>query len=190
MAKTTIVKIPTLDNAPLSNVKVISGEYFKDKTDPKIGEKISFISDWCNVPYEDLAIVKRNELEDLFDKIISIIASYKPSPPKQRIANYVMIDNYAAMPVGWHHHIENVDLEISPLDILGLIYLEEGMGYAETDKYKNIINPAKVRSEEISKLITLKEFLDINGFFLNIWQSFINLDLEAVKKGIKKKKKK
>jgi hypothetical protein len=161
------LKIPTLETAPLSNFILLRGDYFEDKNYPKIGEIIRYVADWCGTPYEDIAQITRVGLTDVFNTITNMIADYEPKAPRFTIGKYELVKDYLKMSAGWWHHVENIDLETTPEQLLGLIYMEKGMGYAEMDKNKNIINPAADRAKEIASAITLRDFMDLMAFFLN-----------------------
>lgn len=161
------LKIPTLDTAPLSNFVLLRGDHFEDKNYPKIGEIIRYVADWCGVNFEDVAQVTRLRLTDVFNTITRMIADYEPRAPRFTIGKYELVKDYLKMSAAWWHHVENIDMDTTPEQILGLIYLEKGMGYAEMDKNKNIINPATDRAKEIAEALTLREFMDLMAFFLN-----------------------
>ena len=76
--------------------------------------------------------------------------------------------------------------DANPIDKLGLLYIEKGMGYAEMDKNKNIINPTDVRTKLIAEHLTLRQFIDVHQFFFTILEMYKNLS-EQEKELLRKK---
>ena len=55
----------------------------------------------------------------------------------------------------------------NPLELLGLVYMEKGKGYAEVDKHDNVINPVSERQKVLVEKLSLADFMNIAAFFLN-----------------------
>ena len=149
------------------------GKYFKDESNIQDDELIKFLKDFSGVDENDILDMDLQNVIKLYTSIYNQISSKKhEEPPKEITINkttYVFVTDYLKMPYGWHQHIKVVcDVESDPLDKLGLLYIEKGMRYAETDHYGNVINPTDARTKLLSEHLTLGQFYDVNGFFLSI----------------------
>jgi hypothetical protein len=167
------------------------GEYFKDAEAPTNEEVLNFIADFTNVPTDLLWNQSVSTIKDLYAKLMQQFVDYKQSePPKEVKINgvtYTFRTEYLKMSVGWWEHIRMLtEKESNPIDKLGLLYIEKGMGYSELDKNKNVINPTDVRTKILAEHFTLKDFIDINGFFFQILELYKNLS-EEEKKLLRKK---
>jgi hypothetical protein len=92
------------------------------------------------------------------------------------------------MSAGWWNHLDAIDMDTEPEQLLALIYIEDGMNYAEIDKNKNIINPTSERVDQLKEAFNLREFMDVMAFFLNA--SLIAAELSESKQEEEKVKKK
>jgi hypothetical protein len=172
------------------------GEYFKDSEAPTNEEVLNFIADFTNVPTDLLWNQSVSTIKDLYAKLMRQFVDYKQSePPKEVKINgvtYTFRTEYLKMSVGWWEHIRMLtEKESNPIDKLGLLYIEKGMGYSELDKNKNVINPTDVRTKILADHFTLKEFIDINGFFFTILRMYSQLseeDKEILRKKVSKVK--
>lgn len=167
------------------------GDYFKDNEAPTNTEVLHFIADFTNVDADLLWSQSVSTIKELYVKLMNQFAEYKPSePPKELKINgvtYTFRSEYLKMSVGWWEHIKMLtEQDANPIDKLGLLYIEKGMGYAETDKNKNIINPTDVRTKIIAEHLTLKQFIDVHQFFFTILEMYNKLS-EEEKKLLKKK---
>ena len=168
-----------------------NGDYFKNSEAPQNDEVLKFIADFTNVDTDLLWSQSVSTIKELYAKLMQQFVNYKPSePPKEVKINgttYTFRTEYLKMSVGWWEHIRTLsEKDSNPIDKLGLLYIEKGMGYAEMDKNKNIINPTDARTKLLAEHFTLKEFIDINGFFFQILELYKNLS-EEEKKLLRKK---
>jgi hypothetical protein len=172
------------------------GEYFKDSEAPTNEEVLNFIADFTNVPTDLLWNQSVSTIKDLYAKLMQQFVDYKQSePPKEVKINgvtYTFRTEYLKMSVGWWEHIRMLtEKESNPIDKLGLLYIEKGMGYSELDKNKNVINPTDVRTKILADHFTLKQFIDINAFFFTILRMYSQLseeDKEILRKKVSKVK--
>ena len=167
------------------------GDYFKDNEAPTNTEVLNFIADFTNVDADLLWSQSVSTIKELYVKLMNQFAEYKPSePPKELKINgttYTFRSEYLKMSVGWWEHIKMLtEQDANPIDKLGLLYIEKGFGYAETDKNKNIINPTDVRTKLIAEHLTLKQFIDVHQFFFTILEMYNELS-ETEKKLLSKK---
>jgi len=166
------------------------GLYFKDADNIQDDELLKFLKDFAKVEENDILDMDLKNVIELYKSIATQISSKKhEEPPKEITINkttYVFVTDYLKMPYGWHQHIKVVcDEESDPLDKLGLLYIEKGMRYAETDHYGNVINPTDARTKILSEYLTLGQFYDVNGFFLSILelhQKLSTQELEFLRK--------
>jgi len=172
------------------------GEYFANLEQPTNQEVLNFIADFTNIDTELLWNQSVSTIKTLYTKLMEQFTNYKPSePPKELKINgttYTFRTEYLKMSVGWWEHIKMLtETDGNPIDKLGLLYIEKGMGYAEMDKNKNIINPTDVRTKLIAEHLTLRQFIDINQFFFTILEMYKSLseeDKEMLKKKVSRLK--
>ena len=91
---------------------------------------------------------------------------------------YIFVPDYSKMPVSFHRDISRADFKENPLDLFGFCYLEEGMLYNETDSNKNILNEYRKRGEAFRDSVTLSDYLDLQGFFLesyNVYRPYLKV---------------
>lgn len=151
------------------------GEYFANLEEPTNQEVLHFIAEFTNIDTDLLWKQSVSTIKTLYTKLMEQFAEYKPSePPKELKINgttYTFRTEYLKMSVGWWEHIKMLtEKDANPIDKLGLLYIEKGMGYAEMDKNKNIINPTDVRTKLIAEHLTLRQFIDVHQFFLPYWK--------------------
>jgi len=172
--KSTELKIKTLEGLSIEKIGLLvslnEGKYFEDVDDIKIMEKVRLVSDWTDLEESVVEEISRESVEKLFDLIIDQISSYKLSAPKKKIGNLVFRTDYLKWSAGHWRHIETLDKLKQPYQFLSLLYIEEGMDYAEKDKKGRILNPSKERIEQIKSDFTIPDFLNVMAFFLNISQ--------------------
>lgn len=86
---------------------------------------------------------------------------------------YNFVKDYSKQPVSFHRDIAQADFIKYPLDLLAFCYIENGMMYNELeDKTSNILNPRRERGELFRDEISLAEYLDLQGFFLESYAVF------------------
>jgi hypothetical protein len=180
--KSTELKIKTLEGLSIEKIGLLialnEGKYFEDVDDIKIMEKVRLICDWTDLEESTVDQMTRESVEKIFDLIIEQIASYKFSAPRKKIGNLVFRTDYLKWSAGHWRHIEMLDKIKQPYQFLALLYIEEGMDYAEKDKKGRILNPSKERIEKIKSDFTIPDFLNVMAFFLNISQMHKDLLLE------------
>jgi hypothetical protein len=186
--KSIKLKIPTLETSQLSKYHFLRETHFDNVAEPKIGEIIRYVSEWTDTPYEVVATITREGVYSAFNTIVKMLADYKPRPPKMRVNNLTLRIDYHKMSAGWWNHLDAIDMDTEPEQLLALIYIEDGMNYAEIDKNKNIINPTSERVEQLKEAFNLREFMDVMAFFLNV--SLIAAELSESKQEEGKVKKK
>ena len=98
----------------------------------------------------------------------------QPIKPQYTIGDttYVWQSDYSKQPTSFHRDIALADFENNPLDLVAFCYIEKGMTYNELDKNKNIINPRRERGEAFRNHLSLQDYLDISGFFLESYAVF------------------
>jgi hypothetical protein len=172
--KSTELKIKTLEGLSIEKIGLLialnEGKYFEDTEDISITDKIRLICDWTDLEESTVYQMSRESVEKLFNLIIDQISSYKLSAPKKKIGNLVFRTDYLKWSAGHWRHIEMIDAIKQPYQFLSLLYIEEGMDYAEKDKKGRILNPSKERIEQIKSDFTIPDFLNVMAFFLNISQ--------------------
>ena len=167
------------------------GEYFKDVDNPQNDEVINFIADFTTVETDLLWSQSVSTIKDLFIKLMNNFSTYKPSEPIKEIkigkTVYTFRTEYLKMSVGWWEHVRMFSQKDSnPIDKLGLLYIEKGMDYSQTDKNKNVLNPTDVRTQLLAEHLTLGQFIDIHNFFFTILDLHKRLS-EQQKKQLSKK---
>jgi hypothetical protein len=172
--KYTELKIKTLEGLSIEKIGLLvalnEGKYFEDANDIKIMEKVRLISDWTDIDQSKVELMTLESVNKLFDLIIEQISTYKPAAPKKKIGNLVFRTDYLKWTAGHWKHIESLDAIKQPYQFLSLLYIEEGLDYAEKDKKGRILNPSKERIEQIKTDFTIPDFLNVMAFFLNISQ--------------------
>jgi hypothetical protein len=97
--------------------------------------------------------------------------------------NYVWQRDYSEQPVSFHRDIKTADFKENPLELVAFCYVEEGMLYNDyNEKTKVIVNPRKKRAEAFKGHVSLQDFLDIQGFFLEsyaVFRPFLKVREEA-----------
>jgi len=161
--------IKPVQELPCSKYHIVYNlkDYFEDVDSPEIPEMVRLISDWTDEKPNKLFTCLSKDIVAAFNAITTQLNSYKPQKPKQSIGDYVFIMDYEKMSAGWWNHINHLDMKNNPLELLGLVYLEKGRGYAEVDKHDNVINPVSERKKTLVDEMSLADFMDIAAFFLN-----------------------
>lgn len=172
--KYTELKIKTLEGLSIEKIGLLidlnKGCYFEDANNVKVMEKVRLISDWTDIDQSEIEELSKQSVDSLFNLIIEQISTYKPAAPKKKIGNLVFRTDYLKWTAGHWKHIETLDAIKQPYQFLSLLYIEEGMDYAEKDKKGRIINPSKERIEQIKTDFSIPDFLNVMAFFLNISQ--------------------
>lgn len=168
--------------------KFNKGEYFKDNDNPQNDEVINFIADFTTVDMDLLWSQSVTTIKDLFINLMNNFSNYIAAEPIKEIkinrVVYTFRTEYLKMSVGWWEHVKSIvnkseTEQVNPIDILGLVYIEKGKDYAQLDKNKNVINPTSERTKILAEHLTLKEFIDVNNFFLTILQMHKSLSQES-----------
>lgn len=171
--------------------KFNNGEYIKDIEDPKNDEVLNFIADFTNVETDLLWSQSVSTIKNLYIKLMGQFGEYKPKQPPTEIkigkTTYTFRTEYLKMSIGWWEHVRVLsEKEANPIDKLGLLYIEKGMDYAQTDKNKNVLNPTDERTNLLAEHLTLGEFVDVHNFFFTILETYRKLS-EQQKKLLSKK---
>lgn len=165
-----------LDKHELVATLGIKGGYFANPEQPNFGELMQYCSDFTSTPMDQLDRLKPKEVFKIFRTITSQVSSYQPSPPpKELVFNdvvYVLRNNFADMTAGWHRHVYISDFMQQPEMIFALCYIEKGMQYGHQGPNDTILNPTSVRAEVMRDNVTIAQYLDLNGFFLQKWTEY------------------
>jgi len=120
-------------------------------------------------------IYNHHSNRQLLNEILISSNRRKANKPKAEIeidgVIYVLNLDFSKQPVSFHRDLSTVKLKDTPLDIMAFCYIEKGKVYNEVDKSKLVINPRTERAEKFRNKITLAEFLDVQGFFLQLWKA-------------------
>lgn len=193
MAKEKKYRVRPLDKQPISTailfVEVTRGTIFEDPLNPRIGEKVSYISRYLGEPLEEISELSKHTIDQLFGAINLQMAAFsdklkkKEVPkPKQSILvgyqEYVLVNNYKDMSAAWHEHVEQIDPMIEPANFLALNYIEKGMRYAQKDPVsKAVINLSSDRAKIIEKEFSAEDYLQLLDFFLYKWTMLSRISL-------------
>lgn len=101
----------------------------------------------------------------------------KPIKPSYTIdgITYEWVSDYSKVNTAFHRDVAMCDFKENPYLLLGFCYIEKGMVYNELDKSEMIKNELRTRSEKLSKVITLSDYLDIQSFFLSSYSVLKNI---------------
>lgn len=173
--------IKPVEDLPCTKYHIVYNlaSYFKDADNPDINEMVRLISDWTDEKPNKLFTCLPKDIIAAFNAITTQLNSYTPKKPKPTVDNFVFVTDYDKMTAGWWNHLNHLDMKLNPLELLGLVYMEKGMGYAEVDKHDNIINPVSERQKVLKEKLSLADFMDIAAFFLNQYVILKELRLES-----------
>jgi len=175
--------IKPVQELPCSKYHIVYNlkDYFEDVERPTRGEKVRLISDWTDEKPNRIFAANPKDIDAACDAIIKQLNSYKPQKPRDVIKTpnkskkwyklkrqtYVFKKDYDKMSYGWWEHVRQLNMKDNPLELIGLVYMEKGMGYSEVDKHDNVLNPVSERQKALVDKMNLADFLDIGAFFLN-----------------------
>ena len=141
--------------------------YFEDADKPEINEMVRLISDWTDEKPSRIFACLPKDVRTAYNAIVTQLNSYEPQKPTKQIEGYEFKEDYSKMSAGWWNHLNHINMKDNPLELLGLVYMEKGKGYAEVDKHDNVINPVSERQKVLLEKLSLADFMNIAAFFLN-----------------------
>ena len=186
--KSITVKIPkAIKDLRIEHLKAF--DLIEETKEWTITKKIKLISIFCNMEEKLLRTSDVKSLIKLFDKIMSILASYEkkelPLIIEVEGKEFELQSDFSKLPVGWFIDASGVDFKQTPELLPAFCYIEKGRKYAEIDENKNILNPLKGRAELFKKYMPLDTFLDLSSFFL-LKQKLYSMYFTAIKDQAKK----
>ena len=120
---------------------------------------------------KNVSQVKVTDINKVFNLIIDLLGQYEPKEVPIYLSydgkEYELHQDYFKLPAGWFIDSTNVDFEKVPELLPAFAYIEKGMQYAEMDESENILNPLKDRAKVFKDNMTISEYLDLTGFFLD-----------------------
>jgi len=153
-------------------------DYFEDDSNPQLMEMVRLISDWTDESPDKIMTATPQSVTKACEAILEQLNSYKANKPREEVKGLTFRMDYDKMSAGWWNHVNNLNMKDNPMELLGLVYIEKGMGYAEVDKHSNVINPVIERQKILENELFLSDFLDVAAFFLNAYVILKELSLE------------
>jgi hypothetical protein len=195
------VKIPeTVADMPISKAK-----FFVELTE-LAGENVEpdFLAKLDAVQVSDLNAVFFESAPDHFDRytdysnrvilanILESASKYTENKPRAEIVDngtkYVLNLDFTDQPVSFHRDIKSIDPRTGMVDIIGMMYIEDGLVYNEIDKSNKIKNPRRERGEILEKHFNLAQYLDLKAFFLQSWKGLMPYSSERQRELVQRKK--
>jgi len=112
--------------------------------------------------------------------------------PHAKEITYTVRMDFTKLPTDWFIDLSVIDFDVTPVDMMSLLYIEKGMTYGqvEEDGSENIINPRYKRNLVFSEHVPLSLFLDVQGFFLKSWSVLEPLLIQAQQENERRKREK
>lgn len=184
------MKITIPNKLTLKHVNLIAS--LNDLEDVPAQEMINFVADFCNVHRNDVERSDFKSLQELYYTLIDLFNDVKGyEKPKEKITVngqvYTLREISNNHPASWWVTAQKeLAKGIQSHQVMALCYIEEGMQFNDFDeKHQRIIlNPYKYRCNVFEGAELIKEYLPLQGFFLEKYNRYKSpfLSLQRIRK--------
>ena len=141
----------------------------------KLDFRVEVVSIFSGLSKTKLYNVSARDIHVPFNHLIDLL-SYEPTEPSGVVClegvKYVFNKTFEHNPTG-----QIIDLKLiesvydDPIQVMSILYVEDGMTYNQSDENDRILNPSSVRKEVMSREFPGDEFLNVFAFFLHRFES-------------------
>lgn len=138
----------------------------------KLEFKVNVLSIFSGMSKDEIGQFDFKDVHKAFDYILGVL-HYESGEPKGEVTiegnKYVFNKDFGSYNTAQIVDIKNTDVFNNPLEVLSILYVEEGMVYNQLDENKNIVNYKEERMR-LFKDFPGDEFLDVFTFFLDYYE--------------------
>lgn len=140
----------------------------------KLDFRVQVVSIFSGVSRSKLEMCDYRGINAIFEHLINIL-SYEPQEPTGEVIidakRYVFDKDFKHKSTG-----QIIDLKLienvyeNPAEVLGILYVEEGMIYNEVNEHDIVLNPLENRKKLFAEKFPGDEFLNVFAFFLSSYE--------------------
>jgi hypothetical protein len=155
--------------------------------------KLTLCSKLTGLPIDYLRTVSINNINEIVGHYMGLISDHKKKTPPKKIdvegKKFKLIKSVGEQPLSWHIDVANFNTKDSSI-MAAFCYIEEGMGYCEMDKHKNVLNPVTPRAEHFNEYLGADILIDLGFFFTEKFDKYRRacMEISRQRKKIQKKK--
>lgn len=151
-----------------------SGKHDLESLSGKLDFRVQVVSIFSGMTKERLYNVDLIDINTIFLALIEMLEAFKTCEPSGVVTIdkqvYIFDKEFRNITTGQIIDMKLIDDVISsPLDVLSLIYIEEGMKYGQVDDRNRVMNP-KDKRMEVFEDFPGDEFLNVFAFFLTSYE--------------------
>ena len=151
-----------------------SGDIQLESIMDELDFRVQVVSIFSGISKERLYNVSAKEIHVPFNHIIELL-NYEPTEPKGVVEfegkRYIFDKTFENKTTGQIIDLKLIDdIYSDPIQVMAILYVEEGMIYNQVDEHERVINPLRNRERIFSDHFRGDEFLNVFAFFLNSYE--------------------
>jgi hypothetical protein len=152
-----------------------SGDISLETLIDELDFKVQVLSIFSGLSKERLVNFSAIEIHEPFAHMMTIL-NYEQNDPKGFVevdgVRYVFDMTFEKKTTGQIIDLKLIDnVYEKPLEVMAILYVEEGMIYSQVDENDIVLNPTRDRLKIFRDTFPGDEFLNVFGFFLSSYQS-------------------
>ena len=151
-----------------------SGDVKLESLIDQLDFRVQVVSIFSGLSKDRLYNVSAQEIHIPFNHIIDLL-NYEPTEPSGVVEfegkRYVFDKTFENKTTGQIIDLKLIeDIYSDPIQVMSILYIEEGMIYNQVDEHDRVLNPLRNREKIFAEHFRGDEFLNVFAFFLNSYE--------------------